>query len=178
MPGPRDNSSHPKCLASSHDRKLHRQVPPCVDAPFHAMRSCSDKIITEVRTTGLCVKGEANTDSRSVGGLSPELVAFASPLPNHLFLAVYQAIDTTCRGGAIGGRQILSRACAILIPDEPGAEGAGGCCQTNANRSPKSTINVNSGGEFTPFGQSRGSVLFECFSAVQMTFVAEVVVDG
>ena len=40
------------------------------------------------------------------------------------------------------------------------------CCQTNANRSPKSTINVNSGGELAPFGQGSGSVLLECFSAV------------
>jgi hypothetical protein len=43
---------------------------------------------------------------------------------------------------------------------------AGRCCQTNANRSPKSTADLSSGGEFTPFGQSRGSVLLECFSAV------------
>ena len=41
-----------------------------------------------------------------------------------------------------------------------------GWCQTNANQSPKSTIDLNSGGELAPFGQSCGAVLLECFSAV------------
>jgi UDP-glucose 4-epimerase len=43
---------------------------------------------------------------------------------------------------------------------------ARGCCQTNANRSPKSTIDLNSGCKLAPFGQGSGSVLLECFSAV------------
>gem|GEM_PF-4587749 len=55
---------------------------------------------------------------------------------------------------------------------------SGGCCQTNANRSPKSTTDLNSGHELAPFGQGGGSVLLECFSAVQVTLVAEVVLDG
>jgi hypothetical protein len=51
------------------------------------------------------------------------------------------------------------------------------CCQTNANGSPISTIELNSGDKLAPFGQGSGAVLLECFSAVQVAFVAEVVVD-
>ena len=50
-------------------------------------------------------------------------------------------------------------------------------CQTNVDGSRKAVDRDISGGKLAPFGQSRGSVLLECFSAVQVTFVAEVIVD-
>ncbi len=52
-----------------------------------------------------------------------------------------------------------------------------GCCQSNANRSPKSVNSGLSGRKLTPFGQSGRSVLPEGIAATEMTVLVEMIVD-
>ena len=51
-------------------------------------------------------------------------------------------------------------------------------CQTKTDRSRKTGIEPNSGRELTPCGQGLSTVFLEFFTAVEMAFEIEVVVDG
>ena len=53
-----------------------------------------------------------------------------------------------------------------------------GLCQTKTDRSRKTGIDPISGRELTPFGQGGRAVFLEFFTAVEMAFEIEVVVDG
>jgi hypothetical protein len=53
----------------------------------------------------------------------------------------------------------------------------GGCCQSNANWSPKSASSGLSGRKQTPFGQSGRSVLLEDIAAVELAVLVEMIVD-
>ena len=52
-----------------------------------------------------------------------------------------------------------------------------GCCQANANQSPKHPKSRRSGRQLTPLGQGSGAVLLEDFAAVEMAVVVEMVMD-
>ena len=71
-----------------------------------------------------------------------------------------KSIDLGIVGGPTGKRHCVS-----------------GCCQSNANQSPKGAKSGSSGRKPTPFGQSGGTVLLENVTAVEMAVVIELVVD-
>ena len=52
-----------------------------------------------------------------------------------------------------------------------------GCCQANANQSPKCEATSLSGRQLTPFGQCSRAVLLENFAAVEVAVVVEMIVD-
>ncbi len=51
------------------------------------------------------------------------------------------------------------------------------CCQSNANRSPKSVNSGFSGSKLTPLGQSGRAVQLEGIAATEMAVFVEVIVD-
>ena len=53
----------------------------------------------------------------------------------------------------------------------------GGCCQSNANQSPKHPKSRPSGRKLTPLSQSGRAVLLEDISAVEVAVLIEVIVD-
>ena len=70
------------------------------------------------------------------------------------------------------GRKITKSATSRTSVGRPN-----GCCQSNANQSPKHLKLRRSRRQLTPFGQRGGAIFFEGFAAVEMTFEIEMIVD-
>ena len=58
-----------------------------------------------------------------------------------------------------------------------GEQTVAGCCQSNANQSPKHLKLRRSGCQLTPFGQRGSAIFFEGFAAVEVTVEIEMIVD-
>ena len=70
------------------------------------------------------------------------------------------------------GRKITKSATSRTSVGRPN-----GCCQSNANQSPKHLELRRSHRQLVPFGQSSGSILFENVATVEMTLEIEMIVD-